>query len=92
MIKVGYEPELHRSAAYDDTLNLIGMCHARQKDGVWTISHTGVDSIFAGQGIAGQLVQCLADAAREAGAKIESNCSYATHWFETHEEYQDLLK
>lgn len=91
MIKIVYEEDMHRSAAYDDD-HLIGMCHARQRDGVWTITHTGVDSIYTGKGIASQLVQCLADAAREQGAVIKSECSYATNWFSKHEDYQDLLQ
>lgn len=90
MIKIVYEEDYNRAAAYDGE-HLIGMCHARQKDGIWTITHTGVDSIYTGRGIASQLVQCVADAARERGAKIQSECSYATHWFDTHKEYQDLL-
>lgn len=90
MIKIVYEEDLNRAAAYDGE-HLIGMCHTRQRDGIWTITHTGVDSIYTGRGIASQLVQCVADAAREHGAKIQSECSYATHWFSTHNEYQDLL-
>ena len=90
MIQVVYEEEKNRSADYDGD-HLIGMCHTRQNDGVWTITHTGVDSIYTGKGIAAQLVQCVADAARENGAKIVSRCSYATHWFDTHTDYTDLL-
>lgn len=91
MIKIVYEEEKNRAAAYDDD-HLIGMCHTRQENGIWTITHTGVDSIYTGRGIASQLVQCVADAARERGAKIQSECSYATHWFSKHEDYQDLLQ
>ena len=90
-MNVLYEEEKNRAAAYEGE-HLIGMCHTRQKDGVWTITHTGVDYIYTGRGIASDLVQCIADKAREEGATVRSECSYATHWFSKHSEYSDIYQ
>ncbi len=90
MITIVFEEEKNRAAAYDGD-HLIGMCHTKQANGVWTITHTGVDSIYTGQGIASDLVRCIADAAKESGATIRSSCSYADYWFGKHPDYADLL-
>jgi uncharacterized protein len=60
-------------------------------DGVMTITHTGVPSEVGGRGIAGELVRAAFEAARNAGWKVVTACSYAHVWIERHPEYSTLL-
>lgn len=50
-----------------------------------------VDESLRGQGIAGQLVQKVAEKCRAEGLQIKPTCSYAVSWFKKHPEYVDLL-
>lgn len=56
-----------------------------------SIVRTRVPSEVGGRGIAANLTRAAAEAAREAGWKIEPICSYARVWFERYPEHQDLL-
>ena len=62
-----------------------------EREGVAVINHTFVDDSLRGQGVAGQLLQAVADTLRREGRKASPTCSYAVHWFATHPEEQDLL-
>jgi uncharacterized protein len=61
------------------------------RDGVMTITHTGVPSEVGGRGIAGELVRTAFEAARSAGWKVVPACSYARAWIERHPDYSSLL-
>ena len=91
MAEIRFEKNRMRAAAYDD-MKEAGECVVEVGNGCWTIIHTGVDKAYGGQGIAGKLVQCVADEARREGLKVVASCSYAKAWFEKHEEYRDLLR
>lgn len=71
--------------------NLLAEVTFPEQDGVAVINHTFVDGSLRGQGVAGQLLQAVADTLRRQGRKARPTCSYAVHWFETHPEQQDLL-
>ena len=58
------------------------------RDGKWVIDHTFTDPAYGGQGIAGKMVQCIAEAAQEKNVIIVPVCSYAAHWFSKHPEYR----
>ena len=59
MIKIVYEEQNLRTAAYDgDTL--AGQCTYVVRDGLWDLEHTIVDPAYGGQGLAGKLVYELA--------------------------------
>ncbi|WP_329740805.1 GNAT family N-acetyltransferase [Dyella sp. A6] len=58
---------------------------------VMTIVHTAVPSVVAGRGLAGELAQAAMDAARTAGWKVVSACSYIAAWLRRHPGYADLL-
>lgn len=60
------------------------------KDGVMTITHTGVPNAMRGRGIAGMLVQTALTTARAEGWKVVPACSYAATWMERHTEFADL--
>lgn len=56
------------------------------------INHTFVDDSLRGQGVAGKLMEAVAEHLRSQGKKAVLTCSYAISWFEKHPEYQDVLK
>lgn len=63
---------------------------ARDKHTV-TIASTVVDDSLRGQGIAGALLDALAQELRASGRKAVPVCSYAVKWFQRHPEQADLL-
>ena len=89
MIKIVYEEQNLRTAAYDGD-KLAGRCTYVVRDGLWELEYTIVDPAYGGQGIAGKLVQELAAQARERGIKIVPSCSYALRTFEKNAEYADV--
>lgn len=56
------------------------------------IDHTFVDPSLRGMGMAGKLMEAAAGEIRRQGKKAVLTCSYAVKWFESHQEYQDILK
>lgn len=76
MIKIQFEPQLQRSAAYDDG-SLIGVCEYQVENNAWLITHTQVNPACRGQGIARQLVDSVVQAAAKEQIKIIPLCSYA---------------
>ena len=59
-------------------------------DGTVCIDHTWVDSSLRGQGIAGKLLETLADHLRSAGLRAQPVCSYAVAWFAARPELSQL--
>lgn len=80
-----------RIFARDENGTLLAEVTFPQQDGVAVINHTFVDDSLRGQGVAGQLLQAVADTLRREGRKARPTCSYAVHWFDTHPEERDLL-
>ncbi|WP_217947843.1 GNAT family N-acetyltransferase [Faecalibaculum rodentium] len=78
MIEYRFEPELHRSAAYDGS-SCIGECDYVDRNGAWAITHTEVDPAWGGQGIARQLVMMVAQEAENQDIPVIPVCSYAVH-------------
>lgn len=60
-------------------------------DGVWSADSTRVPEAYGGRGIAGELVEALVAAAREADVKIRPACSYVAYWFEKHPSQAGLV-
>ena len=90
MIKIKYEPENNRSAAYDENKE-IGECTFSKAKDFWIIDHTFVEKDYEGQGLAKKLVAELVDQARNNNVKIMPLCPYAKREFEKREEYSDVL-
>lgn len=91
MIKIQFEPEKHRSAAYDQD-KCIGECtYTMDVPDEWIINHTFVDSKYGGQGIAGQLVDRIVSEARNRHIHLHPTCSYAKKRIEANPDNQDLL-
>lgn len=60
------------------------------KEGLVDINHTFVDESLRGQGVAGQMMQAVAENLRRHHQKALLTCSYAVTWFEKHPEYADV--
>ena len=60
-------------------------------EGKVEVTHTIVDKVLQGRGIAGILMKKMAERLRRDGAKAELTCSYAVRWFAKHPEYEDVL-
>lgn len=63
---------------------------ARSADTV-EIRSTVVSPTLRGQGVAGRLLETLADQLRTRGLRAVPVCSYAVAWFDRHPDQQDLL-
>ena len=61
-------------------------------DGLVEINHTFVDESLRGQGVAGRMMQAVAQVLRDRGWKARPTCSYAAKWFEGHPEYGDVAE
>ncbi|WP_308778552.1 GNAT family N-acetyltransferase [Lactobacillus corticis] len=61
------------------------------KDEGKVILKTFVDQDFRGEGLAGDLMDQLLQLAEKNNWKLKSQCSYATHYFENHPEYENYL-
>ena len=60
--------------------------------GVVDVDHTYVDPSLRGQGIAGQLMEALAEELRARGLKAVASCSYADVWLERNRgQYADII-
>lgn len=83
-----HDPEARRFVTRRDGHE--GLVEYRYQGDVLTITHTLVPAAIGGRGIAGELVQAAMDFAREQGAKVVPQCSYAAAWLDRHLEYADL--
>lgn len=90
MIKIKYEAENNRSAAYDESLEIGESTFSKAKD-FWIIDHTFVEKEYGGQGIATKLVSELVDQARNNNIKIMPLCPFAKKEFDKRQEYSDVL-
>ncbi|UJF25064.1 N-acetyltransferase [Suttonella sp. R2A3] len=70
--------------------NLAKITFRPQGDGVIVADHTFVDPSLRGQGVAGQLLDALADYAREENLKIQAQCSYVVSAFQRYDRYDDV--
>lgn len=55
------------------------------------INHTFVDPSLRGQGIAGKLMKATYNKIKNENKKAIATCSYAVKWFDSHNEYCDIL-
>jgi len=56
------------------------------------VNHTYVNPVLRGQGVAGKMMEVVAEHFRENGLKANATCSYAREWFKKHREtYSDIL-
>lgn len=89
MTEIRFEKDNRRAAAYDGS-TLAGECDVVFQKSFWVITHTEVNPGYSGQGIAGELVACVMDAAKKAGVKVKPFCSYAAHQFAKNPDYAEM--
>lgn len=68
-----------------------GVLDYRLRDGVMTITHTGVPEAVGGRGIAASLTRFALETARREGWKVVPACSYAAVFIRRHPEFGDLV-
>jgi len=62
------------------------------RDGVITITHTGVPDAVGGRGIAAELTKFVLEAVAQAGWTLVPACSYTAAYVRRHPEYGTLLR
>lgn len=64
----------------------------RKENGEINIDHTYVNPILRGQGVAGKMMEVVAEYLREKGLKASATCSYANIWLKRHKEiFSDII-
>lgn len=87
-ITVEHRPDIGRfQAEVEGRLNVAD--YALSGD-VMLMTHTGVDPMLQGRGIAGKLVEAALVHARANGLKVNPLCSYVRAYLRRHPEHQDL--
>lgn len=87
---IKFDDKKNRSIALDGNTT-IGECNVKEENGSWCIVRTVVDKKYGGQGIAGELVRCVAINAQEKNIKLIPKCSYAEHYFKKHPEFKNIV-
>ena len=93
-MKIEHDTAKNRFVATADDGKQIGyIVYEEASDGSLRATHTLVDPVFRGQGMAGKLVDALADYARTRKAKIVPVCPYVARAFEKDAaRYADVAK
>lgn len=91
---IRHEPPVSMFRAYDEDGTMMGeMEYVPASDGTLTATHTLVFEAYAGQGLAGKLLDALVEYARNNGVKIKPVCSYVVSAFGKYpEKYGDVTK
>lgn len=89
MVKVVFEEENHRAAAYDGDVE-VGESTFSPSAKLWIIDHTFTEEAYAGQGIAKQMVKTIVEEARKRGMKILPLCPFAKREFSLNDSYKDV--
>ena len=82
--------EEHRFYHNDETGKLLAEITWNKQGDVLYVDHTFTDPSLRGQGIAGQLVDKVAEYARQENLKIMPICPYVVRKFNEDEQYNDL--
>ncbi|MDB5431127.1 MAG: N-acetyltransferase [Caulobacter sp.] len=70
---------------------LLAFADYQRRDGRLVIPHVEADMALRGTGAAGWLMEKVALAARQEGAKIVPLCSYAAAWLRRHKDFDDVV-
>ena len=91
LLQVRHDPEQNRYTVWlgDDS---VGLADYVTTTSAVHFTHTEVDPAQRTHGLASILVeQALNDVRVSTDLAVVADCSYVTHWIDTHAEYQDLL-
>lgn len=82
-----------RFVAANENGELMGEISYQDRDGSLYADHTHTQERYRGRGVAGKLLDAMADYARCKGMKIVPVCSYVVGAFERDpERYRDVMK
>lgn len=88
---ITHDRESRRFFAVSADGELMGEISYDPREGAFYADHTHTQSQFRGQGVAGRLLDALADHAREQGVKIVPLCSYVIGAFQRYpDRYGDV--
>ncbi len=61
-------------------------------ENIVVINHTYVNPALRGQGVAGKMMEVVAEHFRKNGLRANATCSYAREWFKkNNDKYSDIL-
>ncbi len=73
-----------------DGVNVAFITYQYESDDIIVANHTFVDESLRGQGVAKELLDKLADFARENNLSVRPLCSYVVKAFNTYKNYEDI--
>lgn len=76
MIQIIFDKKNNKSIAYDKNTE-IGECSFIETEDYWNITHTKVNNLYQGQGIARRLVESVIENAKNYNKTVVAECSYA---------------
>jgi len=88
----GFRDNPDRNRFELDVDGQVAFADYRRQDGVLVIRHVEAPLPLRGTGAAGRLMEGVAQAARQEGAKIAPLCGYASAWLRRHREHHDLMR
>lgn len=63
-----------------------------KENGEVDIDHTYVNPALRGQGVAGKMMEVVADFLKGKGVKVSASCSYANAWLKKHQDsYAEII-
>lgn len=71
---------------------IIGVINYYRENDVFIVTHTGVETKYEGQGIAGALTKSLLIYIAKNNLKVTPLCSYTKVYIDRHPEYQNLIQ
>ena len=87
-----FKEEAQRIVIFDEGNEIGEITWIFDDAGDLVVEHTRVDGTYRGQGLAGKLVEKVAEYARREEKKIVPVCSYAKKEFERKSDYADVWK
>lgn len=88
---MNYEMFDNRLVYRDDEKIVAEVTFPKIEGNIVDINHTFVDDSLRGKGVAGTMMQMVADDLKNSNRVAKLTCSYAIKWFELHPELKALV-
>ncbi|EPR70780.1 putative acetyltransferase [Winogradskyella psychrotolerans RS-3] len=89
-MELKYEESKNRFYLLDNDKEIGEITYANVKDGLIDINHTEIDVNYRGQDLGLQLIEAIADYARENKLKARASCPYVAKVFGETDKYDDI--
>ncbi|THV23489.1 GNAT family N-acetyltransferase [Glycomyces paridis] len=89
-IEVTDAPDRSRYEAHEGDV-LLGFAEYTRDGGRITFTHTVVEDVAKGRGVASAIARSSLDEARAAGLRVRPLCPFYARWIENHPDYADLV-